>query len=180
MASAWLAERETGEPVYSLSDTLMGCLSGLVSITAGCAYVQSWASIIIGFVAGILYLAGSRLMIRFGIDDAVDAVCDSHDTHSLYETRIVSNQCFIVVIFVVKQIPIHLLCGMWGIIAVGFFADPGYLALSHPDATSAGLFFSNDGNLLACQILGIMFVLGWVTATMTPFFCLLYYVGWLR
>jgi hypothetical protein len=101
VASAWLAERETGEPVYSLSDTLMGCLSGLVSITAGCAYVQSWASIIIGFVAGILYLAGSRLMIRFGIDDAVDAVCDSHDTHSLYETRILSNQCFIVVIFVV-------------------------------------------------------------------------------
>ena len=95
MASAWLAERETGEPVYSLSDTLMGCLSGLVSITAGCAYVQSWASIIIGFVAGILYLAGSRLMIRFGIDDAVDAVCDSHGTHSLYETQIVSNQCFL-------------------------------------------------------------------------------------
>jgi Amt family ammonium transporter len=76
MASAWLAERETGEPVYSLSDTLMGCLSGLVSITGCCAYVPSWASIVIGFVSGILYLVGTRLMIRFGIDDAVDAVRD--------------------------------------------------------------------------------------------------------
>lgn len=76
MANAWLAERETGEPVYSLSDTLMGCLSGLVSSSAGCAYVSSWASIAIGFVSGILYLVGTRLMIRFGIDDVVNAVRD--------------------------------------------------------------------------------------------------------
>ena len=98
----------------------------------------------------------------------------------LFDTRILSKQCFIVVIVVVKQIPIHLLCGMWGSIAVGFFANPGYLALSHPETTPAGLFFSNDGKLLACQIIGILFVLGWVTVTMTPFFCVLYYVGWLR
>lgn len=97
-----------------------------------------------------------------------------------YDKQIVSNQYFIVVVFAVKQIPIHLLCGMWGSIAVGLFADSQYLTLSHPEATSAGLFFSNDGNLLACQICGILFVLVWVTATMTPFFCLLYYVGWLR
>ena len=84
MASAWLSERQTGEPVYSLSDTLMGCLSGLVSITAGCAYVDAWAAIIIGFISGILYLVGVRLMTRFGIDDAVDAVRDSHDTISFY------------------------------------------------------------------------------------------------
>ena len=82
MASAWLSERETGEPVYNLSDTLMGCLSGLVSITGSCAYIDAWASIVIGFVSGIIYLFGARLMIRFGIDDAVDAVRDSHDTHS--------------------------------------------------------------------------------------------------
>jgi Amt family ammonium transporter len=68
--------------MYNLSDTLMGCLGGLVSITASCAYVQSWASIVIGIVSGILYLFGTRLMIRFGIDDAVDAVRDSHDMHS--------------------------------------------------------------------------------------------------
>ena len=60
----------------------------------------------------------------------------------LFDTQIVSKQCIFVAIFVVKQIPIHLLCGIWGSIAVGFFANPQYLALSHPDATSAGLFFS--------------------------------------
>ena len=74
LAKAWLVERSTGEALFSLSDTLMGCLSGLVGIGGGCAYVESWAAIIIGFVAGILYLAGSNLIIRLGIDDAVDAV----------------------------------------------------------------------------------------------------------
>jgi hypothetical protein len=95
MASAWLAERETGEPVYSLSDTLMGCLSGLVSITAGCAYVDAWASIIIGFVSGIVYLVGIRLMTRFGIDDAVDAVRDSMMHIPLFDTPMCLSSVFL-------------------------------------------------------------------------------------
>ena len=74
LAKAWLIERETGEAIFSLTDALMGCLSGLVSITGGCAYVESWASIVIGLVSGLLYLAGSMLMIKIGVDDAVDAV----------------------------------------------------------------------------------------------------------
>ena len=79
LARLWISERETGEPVFSLSDTLMGCLSGLVSITGGCAYVQSWASIIIGLISGLVYLAGSHLIILLGVDDAVDAVSISWD-----------------------------------------------------------------------------------------------------
>ena len=93
MASAWLSERQTGEPVYSLSDTLMGCLSGLVSITAGCAYVDAWASIIIGFVSGNLYLVGTHLMTRFGIDDAVDAVRDSMMHIPLFDTPMCLINC---------------------------------------------------------------------------------------
>ncbi len=74
LAKAWWIERETGEAIFVLSDALMGCLSGLVSVAGGCAYIESWAAIVIGFLSGLLYLAGSRLLIRFGIDDAVDAV----------------------------------------------------------------------------------------------------------
>jgi len=150
LAKAWLVERETGEAMFSLADALMGCLSGLVSITGGCAYVESWAAIIIGLISGILYLAGSRLMIRIGIDDAVDAI------------------------------PIHMICGIWGSIAVGLFAVPKYLDASpHIQANSAGLFYSN-GKLLACQLIGIIFVVGWVTVLMLPFFAILHYLGWLR
>ncbi len=80
LAKLWITERETGEPVYSLSDTLMGCLAGLVSITGSCAFIQAWAAIIIGLFSGLVYLSGSRLLIRLGIDDAVDAVSISRDT----------------------------------------------------------------------------------------------------
>lgn len=51
-----------------------GCLSGLVAITAGCSVVESWASIIIGLIAGVLYWAFSKLLVKRRIDDAVDAI----------------------------------------------------------------------------------------------------------
>jgi len=51
-----------------------GCLSGLVAITAGCSVVESWASIIIGLIAGVLYWAFSKLLVKRKIDDAVDAI----------------------------------------------------------------------------------------------------------
>ena len=149
LAKAWLIERATGEAVFSLTDALMGCLSGLVSITGGCAYVESWAAIIIGLVSGLLYLAGSHLMVRRGIDDAVDAI------------------------------PIHMFSGIWGLIGVGLFAVPKYLDMSNSNATSAGLFYG-DGHLLACQLIGTVFVLGWVSVLMLPFFFVLHYMGWLR
>ena len=51
-----------------------GCLTGLVAITAGCATVETWAAVIIGFFAGLFYLLGSFALVRLRIDDAVDAL----------------------------------------------------------------------------------------------------------
>ena len=51
-----------------------GCLTGLVAITARCASVESWAAVFIGFVAGWVYLIGSKFLVWLRIDDAVDAV----------------------------------------------------------------------------------------------------------
>lgn len=39
---------------------------------------------------------------------------------------------------------------------------------------------SADGILLACQLVGILFVIGWVVGTMAPFFWMLHYFGYLR
>lgn len=134
-----------------------GCLSGLVAITAGCSVVESWASIVIGLVAGALYLACSKLLVRWRIDDAVDAI------------------------------PVHMVNGMWGSVAVGLFAEPTLLADLYPRAgpTHAGWFYSwgrgsADATLLACQVVGILFVIGWVLCTMAPFFWMLHYFGFLR
>lgn len=69
-----IAERKTGEGEFSLKAALNGCLSGLVAITGGCALVETWAAILIGLLAGLVYLITSNLLIRVRIDDAVDAI----------------------------------------------------------------------------------------------------------
>jgi len=71
-----------------------GILAGLVAITAGCAYVKPWESIIIGLIGGLLYQATSVLMLKLKVDDVVDAVA------------------------------VHGVNGLWAIIALGFFGDP--------------------------------------------------------
>ena len=51
-----------------------GILSGLVAITAGCAVVEDYGAICIGIVAAFVYIGSSKLLLRFGLDDVVDAV----------------------------------------------------------------------------------------------------------
>lgn len=67
-------EHNTGEVTFNLSYAMNGCLAGLVSITAGCAVVQSWASLIIGAIGAALFLGTSKLLVKRCVDDAVDAV----------------------------------------------------------------------------------------------------------
>lgn len=71
-----------------------GILAGLVSITAGCANVEPWESLIIGFVGAFVYQGASMILKRLRVDDVVDAV------------------------------PVHAACGTWGVLALGFFGNP--------------------------------------------------------
>mmetsp|Transcript_1566 Transcript_1566/g.3355 ORF Transcript_1566/g.3355 Transcript_1566/m.3355 type:complete len:580 (+) Transcript_1566:135-1874(+) len=153
--STVVAERFTGEVTFNLQYAMNGCLSGLVAITAGCSVVESWASIVIGLVAGALYWGCSQLLVKRRIDDAVDAI------------------------------PVHMVNGIWGSISVGLFAEPNLLQAVYGTSTHVGWFYSwgrgsADAILLACQVVGILFVIGWVVGTMTPFFWLLHYFGYLR
>lgn len=97
LANWVVVERQYGEGEFSLTAAMNGCLAGLVAITGGCAVVEPWAAIIIGIIAGVLFLFTSKLLIRFRIDDAVDAV------------------------------PVHMSNGIWGGIAVGLFATKSRL-----------------------------------------------------
>ena len=74
-----------------------GVLGGLVAITANCHAVSCQASVVIGMVAGAVCLGVEILLERLRIDDAVGAI------------------------------PVHLGCGIWGILAVAFFGDPEVL-----------------------------------------------------
>lgn len=158
--------RSTGVFTYDVAYTMNGCLTGLVAITAGCATVQTWAAVIIGIVAGWLYIGASKLLIRFRIDDAVDAV------------------------------PVHMIGGAWGMISTGLFTAPDLLNAAFPpsdEQLAAGIdanphfgwFYhfdegSGDFTLLGIQIIAVLWVFGWVFVLMGFWFGIINYMGWFR
>jgi ammonia channel protein AmtB len=175
VANYYLEERWSGEGSFSLSSTMNGCLGGLVAITGSCGVVEPWAAVITGFVAGLLYLSTSKLLVRLRIDDAVDAIpgtsCDMF--HSLV-------LCLCVNSIVVLPQTVHMTNGIWGTLSVGLFASASRLDMAFGEINDIGIFMGGNGTLLGCQIIGILFVFGWVTTVMIPFFYLLNYLGWLR
>ena len=90
-----------GEAEYDLTMCMNGCLGGLVGITAGCSVVEPWAAVLIGTIAGMVYVFSSKLLVMLKIDDAVDAI------------------------------PVHFFNGIWGCIATGLFAAPRHTALAY-------------------------------------------------
>ena len=78
----------------------------------------------------------------------------------------------------VDAIPVHLFNGAWGILAVGFFCEPSNAFNAYSKEIS-GVFYGS-GDLLLNQIVAVCWIFGWVTATMTPFFLALNYMGMFR
>jgi Amt family ammonium transporter len=72
-----------GKPDFSL--TINGCLAGLVSITAPCAYVTARSALVIGAVAGVLVIEAVRFFDRVRLDDPVGAT-SVHLVHGIFGT----------------------------------------------------------------------------------------------
>jgi len=78
------------------TDLLMnGTLAGLVSVTASANMISTPEAVIIGAIGALVMLGVSALLLRFQIDDAVDAI------------------------------PVHLGAGIWGTLAVAIFGALG-------------------------------------------------------
>ncbi|MBC7817272.1 MAG: ammonium transporter [Planctomycetaceae bacterium] len=73
-----------------------GMLAGLVAITAPCAFVDSWAAVVIGAIAGVIVVESVFFWERRGIDDPVGAIS------------------------------VHGINGSWGVISLGIFANGKY------------------------------------------------------
>lgn len=74
-----------------------GCLAGLVAVTAPCAFVDTWAALLIGAIAGVLVVCSVVFIDQvLKIDDPVGATS------------------------------VHLTNGIWGTLALGLFANPIY------------------------------------------------------
>jgi Amt family ammonium transporter len=132
-----------------------GCLTGLVSITAGCATVEPWAAVLIGIAGGWFYLLGSNLLIKLRIDDAVDAI------------------------------PVHMIGGMWGVLSTGLFTSPELLQAAFGQEEHYGWFYemargNGDFTLMGIQCIAVLFIFGWTFVMMGVYFVVLNYFGWLR
>ncbi len=127
-----------------------GALSGLVAITANCSVVEPWAAVVIGLIAGWVYVFGSKLLIKLKIDDAVDAI------------------------------PVHFFNGIWGCLATGVFASPRHVETAYGIAASGGFLYGAGGALLSAEIVGVLFIIGWAVGLMFPFFTILKILGLFR
>ena len=76
---------------YDLTMFMNGVLGGLVGITAGADQMGPMDAVIIGAIAGIIIVLGVALIDKIRLDDPVGAVA------------------------------VHLICGIWGTLAVGLF-----------------------------------------------------------
>jgi len=72
MAALLLTMKKFGKADPSM--TINGILAGLVSITAGCAFVSEWSAILIGTLSGLLVIYATLLVDYLKVDDPVGAV----------------------------------------------------------------------------------------------------------
>jgi Amt family ammonium transporter len=113
------------------SMTMNGSLAGLVAITAGTAFVNPACAVLIGAVAGVLVVLAVNFFDRVLVDDPVGAIA------------------------------VHGVNGVWGILAVGLFAEKG------------GLFYGGGVHLLTVQLLGVLVVSLWAFVTTYTIFTIL-------
>jgi hypothetical protein len=62
-----------------------GAIAGLVAITAPCAYVEEWAALVIGAIAGGLMVGTVLLVDRVGVDDPIGAIA-AHGVGGIWGT----------------------------------------------------------------------------------------------
>jgi ammonium transporter, Amt family len=123
------------------SMTCNGALAGLVAITAPCAFVNSISAVIIGLVAGILVcVAVTFIEHKVRIDDPVGAIS------------------------------VHCVNGVWGIIALGLFADGTYGDGFNGVAGGVTGLFYGDGSQLAAQLINVLVLIIWGFGSSFVFF----------
>jgi Amt family ammonium transporter len=93
---------------FDIALTVNGVLGGLVSVTGSCAFIEPWMAIVIGLIAAWVYYGAHLLLLRFGIDDPLDAAA------------------------------VHGACGVWGLLAAGIFCtDSNVRYAGYPNTNTA-------------------------------------------
>jgi Amt family ammonium transporter len=101
-----------------LSMILNGSLAGLVGITAGADVISPMNSVVIGFIAGVLVVISVIQFDKLKIDDPVGAIS------------------------------VHLVCGIWGTLAVGIFSAEHSIGIQVLGVLSYGTFCFISANII--------------------------------
>lgn len=116
---------------YDVGMGLNGALAGLVAITAPCAWVEAWAAVVIGLIAGILVVVSVLFLENRGVDDPVGAVS------------------------------VHATNGIWGLISLGLFANGTYGNYTTEAPLVKGLFYGGGTGQLIAQLIGAAVGFAW-------------------
>jgi ammonium transporter, Amt family len=104
-----------------------GMLAGLVAITAPCAFTSPAYSALIGGIAGVLVIYAAEFIEKRGVDDPVGAIA------------------------------VHGVCGTFGVLAVGLFANGSYGAgWNGSDVTGVEGVVKGEFGQLGAQALGVL------------------------
>jgi len=124
------------------SMTLNGALAGLVAITAPCAVVSPSSAVVIGAAAGVIVVIAVEFVDKvLHVDDPVGAIS------------------------------VHGVCGSFGTLCVGLFAEAPYAGAAGLGEIN-GLFFGGGASLLGVQTLGTAAVFVWVFVAALAMFVL--------
>jgi len=93
-----------------LSMILNGSLAGLVGITAGADVISPMNSVLVGFIAGTIVVLSVIKLDKLKIDDPVGAIS------------------------------VHLVCGIWGTLAVGIFSAAHSISVQALGVLAYGIF----------------------------------------
>jgi Amt family ammonium transporter len=129
MAAEWI---ERGKP--TMLGAASGAVAGLVAITPAAGFVEPWAALVIGVVAGALCYKGVSFKNRLGYDDALDVV------------------------------GVHGVGGTWGALATGLLAiDKGWLTAGNAGqfgeqviAVLATYAFAGIGSLVLLKLVDVL------------------------
>ena len=119
-----------------------GLLGGLVAVTAPSGFIGATAGFIIGAIAGVLVCVSIEFWDRMRIDDPVGAIS------------------------------VHGVCGLWGVLSVGLFADGTAFyggSWNGVDGPVRGLFYG-DASQLGAQFIGCITLVVWAFGLSYVFF----------
>jgi len=120
-----------------------GILGGLVGVTAGANVIRPWEGLLVGAIGAIVAILLMKLLNILEIDDPVGCI------------------------------GVHYGAGLWGMIAIGFFADNG-------DPKLSGIFRNGSGELLGWNMIATLVITLWIVGLSLILFTVLKYTIGIR